>query len=108
MKARLNIDINKNTLTNSNLLTENLKLFTTTTKNNDKNLKQKIFNNLMSPKKTKENTKNSKLEAFKLNMLIKENHLPVSPQRASKDQKSSPRKNNFNSNERKDEIQFLK
>jgi hypothetical protein len=106
MKARLNIDTN--TLSNSNLLTENLKLFSTTTSNFDQNLKQKIFNNLLSPKKAKENIKNSKFETFKLNMLIKGKNLPVSPQRVTKDQKSSPRKNNFNSNEWKDEIQFLK
>jgi len=108
MKARLNIDINTNTLTNPNLLTENLKLFSTTNTNNDQNLKQKIFNNLMSPKRTKENSKNTKFEEFKLNMLIKEKHSPLSPQTASRNHRRSPRKNNFNSNEWKDEIQFLK
>jgi hypothetical protein len=110
MKARLNIDTNLNTLSPSNLLTENLRLFSNASPNFDRNLKKKIFNSLINSKQTSNETScKSKFDKFKINMLIKERNSATSPQRDSKElSRNSGLINNCHSTEWKDEIRSLK
>ena len=108
MKARINVDTNLNTLSQFNLLTENLKLFSIASPNFDRNLKRKIINSLINSKETSnETTNSSKFDKFKINMLIKSRNSAVSPQRNSKEHSRNSGLIN-NCSTWKDEIQFLK
>jgi hypothetical protein len=98
--SRIQIETSPYRVINSNLLTENLKIFSTNSSNMESSLKKKIFNDLINSKqyeKTIENTTKSKFDKFKLNMLIKERNIAISPQKVSSKR-----------NLKNDDLQFLK